>query len=314
MQSWAASVLLWASTSAGRCSFSMVAAIVIVLPVPVAPSRVTPRAPASTASAMPVDRSGLIGGRRVDRVELEGRHRDQRTLRDRSDGTLRRERRRARRRSLARVYRHVTVVTMRAWPSRTVRGSSPRSPPTRWSPRRRSAVSRSSASWDCSTSPRSDWARSSARGSSSSSARRSASTGPAIILAFVLAGLTCAFSALSYAEMASTIPVSGSAYTYSYATMGELRRVDHRLGPDPRVRRVRRRRRGRLGRLPQRALRHGVRLHAARRRSPSRRARAARSTCRRRSSCSPSPGVLILGIRETRAGQHGHGLRSSSAC
>ncbi len=47
-------------------------------------------------------------------------------------------------------------------------------------------------------------------------------TGPAIVLAFVLAGLTCAFSALSYAEMASTIPVAGSAYTYSYATMGEL--------------------------------------------------------------------------------------------
>ena len=34
--------------------------------------------------------------------------------------------------------------------------------------------------------------------------------------------MTCAFSALSYAEMASTIPVAGSAYTYSYATMGEL--------------------------------------------------------------------------------------------
>ena len=46
--------------------------------------------------------------------------------------------------------------------------------------------------------------------------------GPAIILSFVLAGVTCAFSALSYAELASTIPVSGSAYTYSYATMGEL--------------------------------------------------------------------------------------------
>jgi len=46
--------------------------------------------------------------------------------------------------------------------------------------------------------------------------------GPAIVLSFVLAGLTCAFSALSYAELASTIPVSGSAYTYGYATMGEL--------------------------------------------------------------------------------------------
>jgi APA family basic amino acid/polyamine antiporter len=47
-------------------------------------------------------------------------------------------------------------------------------------------------------------------------------SGPAIVLSFVLAGITCAFSALSYAELASTIPVSGSAYTYAYATMGEL--------------------------------------------------------------------------------------------
>ena len=47
-------------------------------------------------------------------------------------------------------------------------------------------------------------------------------SGPAIVLAFALAGVTCAFSALSFAELASTIPVAGSAYTYSYATMGEL--------------------------------------------------------------------------------------------
>src|SRR3954468_5702909 len=47
-------------------------------------------------------------------------------------------------------------------------------------------------------------------------------SGPAIILSFVLAGVTCAFSALSYAELASTIPVSGSAYTYGYCTLGEL--------------------------------------------------------------------------------------------
>ncbi len=46
--------------------------------------------------------------------------------------------------------------------------------------------------------------------------------GPAITLSFILAGITCAFSALSYAELASSIPVSGSAYTYAYATMGEL--------------------------------------------------------------------------------------------
>ena len=49
-----------------------------------------------------------------------------------------------------------------------------------------------------------------------------ASAGPAVILGFVLAAVTCMFSALSYAELASSVPVSGSAYTYSYATMGEL--------------------------------------------------------------------------------------------
>lgn len=46
--------------------------------------------------------------------------------------------------------------------------------------------------------------------------------GPGVILAFVLAGVTCAFSALSYAELASAVPVSGSAYTFSYATLGEV--------------------------------------------------------------------------------------------
>src|SRR3954467_9770697 len=47
-------------------------------------------------------------------------------------------------------------------------------------------------------------------------------SGPAIVLSFVLAGITCVFSALSYSELGSTIPVSGSAYTYGYATLGEL--------------------------------------------------------------------------------------------
>ena len=46
--------------------------------------------------------------------------------------------------------------------------------------------------------------------------------GPAIVVSFALAGVTCLFSALSYAELASSIPVSGSAYTYAYATLGEL--------------------------------------------------------------------------------------------
>ncbi len=47
-------------------------------------------------------------------------------------------------------------------------------------------------------------------------------TGPALVLSFVVAGLACIFAALSYAEFASMVPVAGSAYTYAYATLGEL--------------------------------------------------------------------------------------------
>lgn len=46
--------------------------------------------------------------------------------------------------------------------------------------------------------------------------------GPAVSLSFVLAGITCAFAGLCYAEFASIIPIAGSAYTYGYATLGEL--------------------------------------------------------------------------------------------
>jgi basic amino acid/polyamine antiporter, APA family len=46
--------------------------------------------------------------------------------------------------------------------------------------------------------------------------------GPSVVLAFIVAGIGCAFAGLCYAEFASMIPVAGSAYTYSYATMGEF--------------------------------------------------------------------------------------------
>jgi APA family basic amino acid/polyamine antiporter len=47
-------------------------------------------------------------------------------------------------------------------------------------------------------------------------------TGPALVLSFVVAGIACVFAALCYAEFASMVPVAGSAFTYAYATLGEL--------------------------------------------------------------------------------------------
>src|SRR5580658_9792600 len=46
--------------------------------------------------------------------------------------------------------------------------------------------------------------------------------GPALMVSYVVAGITCIFAALCYAEFASMAPVAGSAYTYAYITMGEL--------------------------------------------------------------------------------------------
>src|SRR6516162_3443141 len=46
--------------------------------------------------------------------------------------------------------------------------------------------------------------------------------GPALMLSYVAAGVTCIFAALCYAEFASMAPVAGSAYTYAYATLGEM--------------------------------------------------------------------------------------------
>src|SRR5438132_6518652 len=46
--------------------------------------------------------------------------------------------------------------------------------------------------------------------------------GPGLMVSFVISGMGCAFAALCYAEFAAMIPLAGSAYTYSYATMGEI--------------------------------------------------------------------------------------------
>lgn len=48
------------------------------------------------------------------------------------------------------------------------------------------------------------------------------SAGPGIMLSFVIAGIACALAAFCYAEFSSAVPVSGSVYTYTYATLGEL--------------------------------------------------------------------------------------------
>src|SRR5215813_446350 len=46
--------------------------------------------------------------------------------------------------------------------------------------------------------------------------------GPSLMLSYCLAGITCVFAALCYAEFASMVPVAGSAFTYAYATLGEV--------------------------------------------------------------------------------------------
>src|SRR5215204_6273037 len=59
-------------------------------------------------------------------------------------------------------------------------------------------------------------------GSFSSMGVACASGGPGVIFLFILCGVACGFTALCYAEFASRIPVAGSAYTYAYASFGEL--------------------------------------------------------------------------------------------
>ena len=85
--------------------------------------------------------------------------------------------------------------------------------------------------------------------------------GPAVILSFVMAGVVAGLTAICYAELASAVPVSGSSYSYAYATLGEGVAMVGRRVPAARVRRLGRRRGGRLVAVPQRAARQPVRLH-----------------------------------------------------
>jgi APA family basic amino acid/polyamine antiporter len=59
-------------------------------------------------------------------------------------------------------------------------------------------------------------------GSASSGGGTAAPAGPGVVLSILLTATACGFCALCYAELASLVPIAGSAYTYSYATLGEL--------------------------------------------------------------------------------------------
>src|SRR5215218_6953755 len=59
-------------------------------------------------------------------------------------------------------------------------------------------------------------------GTAAAGAEGRAGAGPSLMLSFAITAVVCGFTALCYAELASMVPISGSAYTYSYATMGEL--------------------------------------------------------------------------------------------
>src|ERR671911_2706876 len=59
-------------------------------------------------------------------------------------------------------------------------------------------------------------------GTAAAGADGRAGAGPSLMLSFAITAVVCGFTALCYAELASMVPISGSAYTYSYATMGEL--------------------------------------------------------------------------------------------
>ena len=107
-----------------------------------------------------------------------------------------------------------------------------------------------------------------------------AEAGPAVVVSFVLAAVTCVFTAFSFAELGGAIPVSGSSYSFAYASARRARRLPRRLVPAAGVRRLGLGGGRRLGPVPQRTAAQPRRAAAARRRSPPRPATAAWSTSR----------------------------------
>ena len=105
--------------------------------------------------------------------------------------------------------------------------------------------------------------------------------GPAVIWSFVIAGTVAGLTAVCYAELASAVPVSGSSYSYAYATLGELPAMGVaaclllEYGVSAAAVAVG------LVAVPQRAVRQPVRLPDPRDRCPRLPSRAASSTCRR---------------------------------
>ena len=105
--------------------------------------------------------------------------------------------------------------------------------------------------------------------------------GPAVVWSFVVAGVVAGLTAICYAELASAVPVSGSSYSYAYATLGEgiamivaaCLLLEYGVSGGGR--------RGRLVAVPQRAARQPLRLHDPGRALAWRRSRAACSTCPR---------------------------------
>ena len=250
----------------GFCTRSMTPAIVIVLPVPVAPSSVTKRSPASTPWATPSIALGWsAAGVKMGSSRNSGTN--PKTLATPADGPsdVLFEARFAR--SVGRACGHL-------WPSRPAPGPSPASPTTRSCAMRRATPSTaSSAASESSTSPRWESAPSSAP--ESRHHRRGRRRRRAVDHRLLRARRGhVPVSALLLCRAGLLDPGLGQCIHLRVRDARRARGVDHRLGPDPRVRRVGGRGRRRLGRVPEVPARLALRHQPARfDRRPARRRR-----------------------------------------